>query len=76
MKIHDIVKKIYECLKACVDTIALIKFVRFQQMKQITYEVCIFFSKNVSVSIRNLLKFVPKKLNDNKPALVRVKAWY
>ena len=56
MKIHDIIPTIYECLKACVDTIALIKVERFQQMIQITYEVII--NKNFERTVPNHTGFL------------------
>ena len=36
---------------------------------------CIFFNKNVRISIQISLKFVPKGSIDNKSALVQVMAW-
>ena len=35
----------------------------------------IFFNENVSISIKISLKFVPKGLMDNIPALVQIMAW-
>ena len=36
---------------------------------------CIFLNKNDRIPIQISLKFVPTSQNDNKPALVQVKAW-
>ena len=36
---------------------------------------CIFLNENDRISIRFSLKFVPKNLIENKPALVEVMAW-
>ena len=36
---------------------------------------CIFFIENDRIPIRISLKFVPRSLIDNKPALVQVMAW-
>ena len=36
---------------------------------------CIFLNENVWISIQNWLKFVPKGLIDNMPALVQIMAW-
>ena len=36
---------------------------------------CIFFNENDWISIRILLKFVPKFLIDSIPALVQIMAW-
>ena len=36
---------------------------------------CIFFNENVSISIKNSLKFVPKGSINNIPALVQIMAW-
>ena len=37
---------------------------------------CIFFNENVWISIKNSLKFVPKGLMNNIPALVQLMAWH
>ena len=36
---------------------------------------CIFLTKNVWITIKISLKFVPKEPIDSKPALVQVMAW-
>ena len=36
---------------------------------------CIFLNENDSILIQISLKFVPRSLIDNKPALVQVMAW-
>ena len=36
---------------------------------------CIFVNENFCISIKILLKFVPKSPNDNRPALVQKTAW-
>ena len=36
---------------------------------------CIFLNKNIWIAIKISLKFVPKGLIDNIPALVQIMAW-
>ena len=37
---------------------------------------CIFLNENYRIAIRISLKFVPKNLMDNNPALVQIMAWH
>ena len=44
-------------------------------MQVLASETCIFFNKNVWISIEISLKFVPKSPINNIPALVQIMAW-
>ena len=37
---------------------------------------CIFFNKNIYISLRIPLKFIPKDQINNIPALIQIMAWH
>ena len=44
--------------------------------KMVAIFQCIFLNENVSISLKILLKFVPKIRTNNIPALVQIMAWH